>query len=161
MKTHFEFYICYSSACTHFFFCYRTWPDNLLWRAGVFKMQSSVMAFFPSVATAKLELNSLYRKYVDMFGISLNNSTVGCHLTHKMAHLPVLLIDRTFFSTGTAIQSIATSYGALIRRWLLNRTSVVQVSCRMHSRECSLYTAFFQFIHAINTSLTGQFGSAR
>jgi hypothetical protein len=92
-------------------------------------MQSSVMAFFPSVATAKLELNSLYRKYVDMFGISLNNSTVGCHLTRKMAHLPVLLIDRTFFSTGSAIQSIATSYGALIRRWLLNRTSVVQVSC--------------------------------
>lgn len=30
-------------------------------------------------------------------------------------------------STGTAIQSIAISYGTLIRRWLLNRTSVGQV----------------------------------
>ena len=33
-------------------------------------------------------------------------------------------------STGTAIQSIAISYGTLIRRWLLNRTSVGQVWLR-------------------------------
>ncbi|XP_002454049.1 uncharacterized protein LOC8068937 isoform X2 [Sorghum bicolor] len=119
-------------------------------------MQSSVMAFFPSVATAKLELNSLYRKYVDMFGISLNNSTVGCHLTRKMAHLPVLLIDRTFFSTGSAIQSIATSYGALIRRWLLNRTSVVQhtlISSAMNSLSWCGSLPFFVSIGVLITKL--------
>ena len=92
-------------------------------------MQSSMMAFFPNIATAKLELHSLYRKYVDMFGTSSNNSTVGSHITRNMSHLPVLLIDRTFFSTGTAVRSIAISYGALILRWLLSKTSAVQVSC--------------------------------
>ncbi|XP_062219403.1 sugar transport protein MST1-like [Phragmites australis] len=102
-------------------------------------MQSSVMAFFPNIATAKLELHYLYRKYVNMFGISSNNSTVGCHLTRKMSHLPVQLIDRTFFSTGTAIRSIAISYGALILRWLLNKTSAVQrtlISRAMRSLSC-------------------------
>ncbi|KAF8653063.1 hypothetical protein HU200_062503 [Digitaria exilis] len=89
-------------------------------------MQSSTMAFFPNMATAKLELHSLFRKYVDMFGISSNNSTVGCHITRKMSHLPVLLVDRTFFSTGTAMRNIAISYGALILRWLISKTSVVQ-----------------------------------
>ncbi|CAD6342495.1 unnamed protein product [Miscanthus lutarioriparius] len=116
------------------------------------------MAFFPSVATAKLELNSLYRKYVDMFGVSLNNSTVGCHLTRKMVHLPVLLIDRTFFSTGTAIQSIAVSYGALIRRWLLNRTSVVQhtlISRAMNSLSWCGSLPFFVSIGVLMTKLCG------
>ncbi|XP_034570433.1 uncharacterized protein [Setaria viridis] len=94
--------------------------------SGVLKMQSSMMAFFPNIAAAKLELHSLYRKYVDMFGTSSNNSTVGSHITRKMTHLPVQLIDRTFFSTGTAIRSIAVSYGALVLRWLLSKTSVVQ-----------------------------------
>ncbi|TVU29559.1 hypothetical protein EJB05_21131 [Eragrostis curvula] len=89
-------------------------------------MQSSAMAFVPSIATAKLELHSLFRKYVDMFGISSNDSTFDCHVTRKMPHLPVQLIDRTFFSTGAAFRSIAISYGALILRWLLNRTPAVQ-----------------------------------
>jgi hypothetical protein len=87
-----------------------------------------MMAFFPNIAAVKLELHSLYRKYVDMFGTSSNNSTVGSHITRKVSHLPVQLIDRTFFSTGTAVRSIAVSYGALVLRWLLSRTSVVQVS---------------------------------
>ncbi|KAL6899717.1 hypothetical protein ACP4OV_006375 [Aristida adscensionis] len=102
-------------------------------------MQSSVMAFFPNTATAKLELHSLYRKYMSMFGISSNNSTVGCNITRKMSHLPIVLIDRAFFSTGTAIRSIAISYGALILRWLLNKTSVVQrmaISHAMRSLSC-------------------------
>ncbi|KAJ1279674.1 hypothetical protein BS78_04G172400 [Paspalum vaginatum] len=103
-------------------------------------MQSSVMAFFPNAAAAKLDLNSLYRKYADMIGISTNNSTVlGSHATQKMPHLPVVFIDRTFFSAGTAIQSIAASYGALVLRWLLNRTSVVQsalISRAMSSISC-------------------------
>ncbi|WVZ74923.1 hypothetical protein U9M48_023038 [Paspalum notatum var. saurae] len=103
-------------------------------------MQSSVMAFFPNAAAAKLDLNSLYRKYADMIGISTNNSTiVGSHVTRKMVHLPVVLMDSTFFSAGTAIQSIAASYGALILRWLLNRTSVVQsalISRAMSSLSC-------------------------
>ncbi|CAO2039350.1 unnamed protein product [Urochloa humidicola] len=89
-------------------------------------MQSSTMAFFPNIAAAKLEMHSLYRKYVDMFGIPSNNSTVGNHITREMSHLPVQLIDRTFFATGTAIRSIAISYGALVLRWLLTKTSVVQ-----------------------------------
>lgn len=113
------------------------WPDILLCNAvGLSKMQSSVMAFFPNIATAKLDLHSLYRKYVNMFSISSNNSRDGCHVTDKMAHLPVLLIDRTFFSTGTAFRSIAISYGALILRWLLGTTSVVQVSFEMYSNFC-------------------------
>ncbi|KAL6634106.1 hypothetical protein ACP70R_026777 [Stipagrostis hirtigluma subsp. patula] len=102
-------------------------------------MQSSVMAFFPNIATAKLELNSLYRKYINMFGVSSNNSTAGFHVARKMSHLPVMLIDRTFFSNGTAIRSIAVSYGALILRWLLNKTSVVQrilISCALRSLSC-------------------------
>jgi MFS transporter, SP family, sugar:H+ symporter len=89
-------------------------------------MQSSVMAFFPNIAAAKLDLQSQYRKYINMFGTSSNNSTDGCHITGKMSHLPVLLIDRTsLFSTGTAIRSVATSYGALILRWLPGKSSVV------------------------------------
>ncbi|GJN21403.1 hypothetical protein PR202_gb08875 [Eleusine coracana subsp. coracana] len=89
-------------------------------------MQSSVMAFFPKIASAKLDLHSMYRKYGSMLSISSNNSTDACHVTDKMAHLPVLLIDRTIFTTGTAFRSIAISYGALLLRWLLSTTSVVQ-----------------------------------
>ncbi|AQK71964.1 sugar transport protein 6-like isoform X1 [Zea mays] len=122
-------------------------------------MQSSAMAFFPSVATAKLELNSLYRKYVDMFGVSSNNSTVGSHTIHKMSHLPVLLVDRTFFSTGTAIQSIAISYGALIRRWLLGGTSVAQHAmisrAAMNSLPCCAFLPFFASVGALMTKLCG------
>lgn len=106
---------------------------GILWKrshppqAGVFrKMQSSAMAFFPNVATAKLELNSLYRKYADMVGISSNSSTVGSHAARRMSHLPVVLVDRAFFSAGTAIHSIGARYGALILRWLLSRTSIAQ-----------------------------------
>jgi MFS transporter, SP family, sugar:H+ symporter len=91
-------------------------------------MQSSVMAFFPNIAAAKLDLQSLYKKYVNVFATSSNNSTDDCHITGKMSHLPVLLIDRTFFSTGAAIRIVASSYGALILRWLPNKSSVVQVS---------------------------------
>jgi MFS transporter, SP family, sugar:H+ symporter len=79
-------------------------------------MQSSVMAFFPNIAATKLDLQSMYRKYINMFGTPSNDSIDGCHITGKMSHLPVLLIDRTLFSSGTAIRSVATSYGALILR---------------------------------------------
>uniref|UniRef100_A0A0A9DKD7 Uncharacterized protein n=1 Tax=Arundo donax TaxID=35708 RepID=A0A0A9DKD7_ARUDO len=102
-------------------------------------MQSSMMAFFPNIATAKLEPHSLYKKYINMFGVSSNNSTVGCHVTRKMSHLPVLLIERTFFSTGAAIRSIAISYGALIVRWLLNKTSAIKrtlISRAIRSLSC-------------------------
>ena len=112
-------------------------------------MQSSMMAFFPNIATAKLELHSLYRKYVDMFGTSSNNSTVGSHITRNMSHLPVLLIDRTFFSTGTAVRSIAISYGALILRWLLSKTSAVQVSSRMHSTNVLVHVCYYSLVVSI------------
>ncbi|CAL5057553.1 unnamed protein product [Urochloa decumbens] len=114
-------------------------------------MQSSVMAFFPNIATAKLELHSLYRKYVDMYGISSNSSTVGSHITRKMSHLPVQLMDRTFFSTGTAIQSIAISYGALVLRWLLSKTSVVQRTMISHAiRSLSSWCDSLPFFVGIN-----------
>ncbi|CAN6278951.1 unnamed protein product [Urochloa humidicola] len=118
-------------------------------------MQSSVMAFFPNIATAKLELHSLYRKYVDMYGISPNNSTVGSHITRKTSHLPVQLLDRTFFSTGTAIQSIAMSYGALVLRWLLSKTSVVQHTLISHGiRSLSCWCDSLPFFVGINVLMT-------
>jgi hypothetical protein len=50
---------------------------------------------------------------------------------HPQNVAPSCSVGRSYISsTGTAIQSIAISYGTLIRRWLLNRTYVGHVWLR-------------------------------
>ncbi|OEL38559.1 Sugar transport protein 5 [Dichanthelium oligosanthes] len=66
-------------------------------------------------------------------------------------NLPVQLIDRTFFSTGTAIRSIAISYGTLILRWLLSKTSVVQRPLISHAiRSLSYWCGSLPFFVGID-----------
>lgn len=89
-------------------------------------MQSYVVAFFPNIDAAKQEMHSLCRSYAPMFDMSSDNTGVGCHVTRKIGRLPVLLIHRHVFLTGSAIWTIAIHYKALIDRWLLRKSAVIE-----------------------------------
>lgn len=89
-------------------------------------MQSYLTPFLPNTAVAKQEMHSLFNNFAHVFGMSLENTIQGCHVTPKMAQMPVLFIKRSVLITGSAILSIAIRYRALLDRWILHKSAVSQ-----------------------------------